>query len=436
MPRIRELKAGSPAFDEFLTVLEARGSGAVGSVQETVRDVVESVRRDGDEAVRRLTARFDHLKVRNLRIPPSMVREAWKASRKAVVRSLETAVGRLTAFHERQRESSWFFDDRDAMLGQLVRPLHTVGVYVPGGKASYPSSVLMNVIPARVAGVERIVMCVPTPRGEVNPYVLVAADMLGVRDIYRVGGAQAVAAMAYGTSSIPRVDKIVGPGNIYVATAKRMVFGQVDIDMIAGPSEILVVADGSADPSCVAADLLGQAEHDELASAILVTPAPGLASVVMRELDRQLRKLERRKIAAKALENYGAVVMASDLQQAVEVANRIAPEHLEVITENPNQLLPAIRNAGAVFVGPWTPEALGDYVAGPNHTLPTGGTARFFSPLGTYDFVKRSSLLSFSRETFQSLADDVLTLAGVEGLEAHAKSVQARLRLARKETGK
>ena len=310
----------------------------------------------------------------------------------------------------------------------LIRPLERVGVYVPGGKASYPSTVLMNVIPAQVAGVKEIALCVPTPKGEINPYVMAAIDLLGIKEVYRIGGAQAIGAMAYGTGTIKKVDKIVGPGNIYVATAKKMVFGEVDIDMIAGPSEILIIADDSANPTFVAADLLGQAEHDELASSILITNSRRLADKVSKELERQLSDLRRKEIARKSLDTYGALIITKDINDAVALSNSIAPEHLEIMTEKPMDLLPMIKNAGAIFLGEWTPETLGDYAAGPNHTLPTGGTARFSSPLGVYDFVKRSSLLSFTKEGFLELAKTVKTIAMAEGLEAHGKAIAVRKR--------
>jgi len=300
-------------------------------------------------------------------------------------------------------------------------------VYVPGGAASYPSTVLMSVIPAQVAGVEEIALAVPTPRGEINPYVMAAVRLLGVEEVYSIGGAQAVGALAYGTGSIPPVDKIVGPGNIYVATAKRMVFGTVDIDMIAGPSEILVIADSSAPPEFIAADLLSQAEHDPLASAVLLTPSRALAEAVNGELARQMRKLERADTARKSLRRYGAAIVVKSLDAAAALSNSIAPEHLEVMTRNPKKLLPKLKNAGAIFLGPWGPEPVGDYAAGPNHTLPTGGTARWASPLGVYDFVKRSSLLEISEGGFRRLAPTVEKIAEVEGLGAHAASVRIRL---------
>jgi histidinol dehydrogenase len=422
----RLIRSGTTEFFEFLDALDRRAAGGTPDVEARVRMIIDDVRSGGDSAVRKYTELFDGVRPRSLRIASETVVDALKSVKKPVVNAIQTAIERLTTFHSRQKEESWFFHDGGAMLGQVVRPIERVGVYVPGGKASYPSSVLMNVIPAKVAGVSEIVLCVPAPEGEVNPYVLVAAEMLGVKKIYGIGGAQAIAAMAYGTKSVPKVDKIVGPGNIYVATAKRMVFGAVDIDMIAGPSEILIIADKSADASFVAADMLGQAEHDELASSVLVTDSAVLAANVRKELSRRLAGLSRKSIAGKSIADYGAIVVAEDLEEAARIANRIAPEHLEVMTEHPMELLPRLRNAGAIFLGRWTPEALGDYVAGPNHTLPTGGTSRFFSPLGVYDFVKRSSLLSFDRETFNSLADAVTAIADVEGLEAHAASVRVR----------
>ena len=309
----------------------------------------------------------------------------------------------------------------------MVRPLDRVGIYVPGGKATYPSTVLMNAVPAKVAGVGEIIMVVPMPDGQVNPYVLAAAELAGVDRIFKIGGAQAVAALAYGTETVPRVDKITGPGNIYVATAKRMVFGRVDIDMIAGPSEILVINDGSGEPAHIAADLLSQAEHDELASSILITTNADFAQQVRVAVEEQLSQLRREAIARKSIERYGAVIVARDLTEAAAFSNRIAPEHLELAVTEPFELLPQIRHAGAVFLGHHTPEAAGDYLAGPNHTLPTGGTARFFSPLGTGDFVKKSSLVCFQPEGLQRLGDAIVTIAELEGLEAHARSVSIRL---------
>lgn len=443
------LKKGSEIKD-FLLDLRKRASGGPDRVEETVRRILSDVRKNGDRSVIRFTERFDRLKIKDIRIKPAEIKRYANRAERKIIRSLEISAKRVRAFHEMQKEESWAVAEPGyqkvsvgkspdpagrprgkrsslrALLGQIVRPLERVGVYVPGGKASYPSTVLMNVIPAQVAGVDEIALCVPTPGNEVNPYVMAAVEMLGVREVYRVGGAQAVGAMAYGTETIRKVDKIVGPGNIYVATAKKLVFGEVDIDMIAGPSEVLILADRKADPSFIAADLLSQAEHDELASSILITDSAALAEKVRKELERQLGQLNRVAIARKSLSNYGAILLTKDVREAVRLANTIAPEHLEVLTENPFDLLPMIRNAGAIFLGPWTPEPLGDYAAGPNHTLPTGGTARFFSPLGVYDFVKRSSLLSFSRDGFRKLAKTVMTLSEIEGLSAHGNTIRVR----------
>lgn len=412
----------------FLSGLNSRAnmSGSLTGIEDTVRKILSEVRSNGNKAVIKYTEKFDSLKITDPRIKPSEItRHADKADKK-VVQALELSAKRIRKFHEMQKEQSWSFYENKTLLGQIVRPLERAGVYVPGGKASYPSSVLMNVIPAQVAGVDEIALCVPTPRGETNPYVMAAIKMAGVKEVYRIGGAQAIGAMAYGTQTIKKVDKIVGPGNIYVATAKKMVFGEVDIDMIAGPSEILIIADKTANPVFVAADLLSQAEHDELASVILVTDSKTLATAVQRELSRQLAQLNRKKIASKSIKNYGGLIVTKDLKEAVRLANEIAPEHLEVMTEKPDRLLPMIRNAGAIFLGQWTPEPLGDYMAGPNHTLPTSGTARFSSPLGVYDFVKRTSLLSFSREDFMKLAKPVMSIAEAEGLDAHANTVKVR----------
>jgi histidinol dehydrogenase len=342
--------------------------------------------------------------------------------------ALRLAVERVARFHEKQKQQTWIStEEPDVMLGQKVTPLQRVGIYVPGGKASYPSSVIMNAVPARVAGVGEVIMVAPTPGGEINPHVLAAARLSGVDRIFRIGGAQAVAALAYGTATIPRVDKITGPGNIYVATAKKLVFGQVGIDMIAGPSEILVINDGSGSPAHIAADLLSQAEHDELASSILITTDRGFGERVAAEVERQLGELSRESIARASWDKYGAVIVASDLDEVIEFSNRIAPEHLELAVTDPFAILPKIVNAGAIFMGHWTPEAAGDYLAGPNHTLPTGGTARFFSPLSTDDFVKKSSIVYFSQAGLQRLGDDIVRIAGLEGLEAHGKSVSKRL---------
>jgi histidinol dehydrogenase len=437
-------------IEAFLRILRERASGSSAGIEERVKKILSDVRSEGDMAVIAYTEEFDSLNTSDLGITPSEIKRHAAGAAKKIVRSLEGAAKRIRRFHEMQMEHSWYvlepgykryqldslanvtkvLDEgrSHALLGQIVRPLQRVGVYVPGGKASYPSSVLMNVIPAQVAGVEEIALCVPTPRNEINPFVMAAIEMLGIIEVYRIGGAQAVGAMAYGTETIRRVDKIVGPGNIYVATAKKMVFGEVDIDMIAGPSEILIIADSTAEPDFVASDLLSQSEHDELASSVMVTDSPGLAEAVEMEVASQLSLLVRRDISEQALANYGAIIITKDMREAIMIANDIAPEHLEIMTARPQELLPLIRNAGAIFLGRWTPEPLGDYVAGPNHTLPTGGTARFFSPLGVHDFFKRSSLLSFSRKGFSKLAKTVMDFSEIEGLSAHGNTVRVRYR--------
>lgn len=418
----------SKETSDFLMLLKKRAAAPdnPGNVEKTVKKIISDVIKKGDRAVIRYTEKFDSLKIKELRIKPSEIaRYADKADKK-MVKHLELASKRIKTFHEMQKEESWFLTEDKTILGQIVRPLERVGAYVPGGKASYPSTVFMNVIPAQVAGVKEIVVCVPTPRNEINPYVMAAVKMLGIKEVYRVGGAQAIAAMAYGTETIKSVDKIVGPGNIYVATAKKLVFGEVDIDMIAGPSEVLIIADKTADPVFIAADLLSQAEHDELASSILITNSKTLAVAVRKELAKQLSELKRKAIAEKSIRKHGAILVTKDLKEAVRISNEIAPEHLEIMTEKPGELLKSVKNAGAIFLGKWTPEPLGDYIAGPNHTLPTGGTARFFSPLGVYDFMKRSSLLSFSRKGFMELAGAVLNIAEIEGLSAHANTIKVR----------
>jgi len=407
-----------------------RGETASEEVAHAVQEVVDRVRAEGDPAVLAFTEKFDRvtLTLNKMKVTPDEIRGAYANVDPKTVDALKLAAQNIRSFHEKQKLTSWVSQEaHGVILGQLARPLRSVGIYVPGGKAVYPSSVLMNAIPAKVAGVEQIVMCSPVPGGVLNPSILVAADIAGVTEIYKIGGAQAIAAMAYGTATIPRVDKIVGPGNIYVATAKRSVFGQVDIDMIAGPSEVLVIADDTADPSFVAADLLSQAEHDELASAILVTPSRQLAEKVVAAVDRQMANLIRREIARKSIDRFGAIVIVKDLDEAADVSNAIAPEHLELSVEQPFELLARIRNAGAIFLGHYTPESVGDYVAGPNHVLPTGGTARFFSPLSTDDFMKKSSLIFYTKEGLDKVGDAVTRIADVEGLEAHGNTIRVRM---------
>jgi len=416
-------------LDGFLRVLKERASGVSPEIEQRVGAILEDVKINGDGAVLKYTKAFDRLKTKRLRILPKEISKYAAMADKEVLKALKIAAKRIKAFHEKQKEKSWSFYENGALLGQVIRPIERVGVYVPGGKASYPSTVLMNVIPAQVAGVKEIAVCVPAPGGEINANVMAAIHLLGIKEVYRIGGAQAVAAMAYGTKTVRKVDKIVGPGNIYVATAKKKVFGLVDIDMIAGPSEILIIADNSADPVFAAADLLSQAEHDELASSVLITDSKILADAVEKELQSLLDMLKRKKIALKSIKNYGAIIITKDIKTAVRISNDIAPEHLEVMTKNPDKILPIIKNAGAIFLGEWTPEALGDYAAGPNHTLPTGSTARFSSPLGVYDFIKRSSLLSFTEKGFRRLAKTVRTIADAEGLEAHGNTIRVREKL-------
>lgn len=400
-----------------------------------VQEIIDLVRKKGDEALRTFTLQFDGADVQKWEVSPEEIEEAMEQADPELVRVLTEAAGRIRKFHEHQRQQSWFFTEEDGtVLGQKVIPLEKVGVYVPGGKAAYPSSVLMNVIPAKTAGVNEVIMVTPPlENGEVYVTTLVAAKIAGADRIFRVGGAQAIAALAYGTESIPRVDKIVGPGNVYVALAKRAVFGQVDIDSIAGPSEIVALADESADPVYVAADLLSQAEHDRMASAVCITPSRFLAERVAEEVDRQCRRLPRREIAEASIKNFGAVCVVKDMEEAVSTANQLAPEHLELMVRDPWHWLAKIKHAGAVFLGEHSPEPLGDYWAGPNHVLPTSGTARFFSPLSVDQFVKKTSVISYSPEALYRDGNKVMYLAEAEGLTAHAESV--RVRMAKKREG-
>lgn len=418
-------------FDARFAAILSRAEETSGEVLETVRGIINGVRSRGDEALLEYTNRFDKLGLANpagLEITAAELAQAVAMVPVDDLASLQLAIDRVARFHEKQKQQTWLStEEPDILLGQKVTPLNRVGIYVPGGKASYPSSVIMNAVPAKVAGVKEIIMVCPTPGGELNPAVLAAAKLSGVDRIFRVGGAQAVAALAYGTATIPKVDKITGPGNIYVATAKQLVFGQVGIDMIAGPSEILVISDGSGNPAHIAADLLSQAEHDELASSILITTDRGFGERVAAQVECQLALLSRESIARASWDKFGAVIVAGSLAEAAAFSNRIAPEHLELAVADPFGLLPLIENAGAIFMGHWTPEAAGDYLAGPNHTLPTGGTARFFSPLSVDDFVKKSSIISFSEQGLRRLGSRIVQIAGLEGLEAHARSVTLRL---------
>lgn len=425
------LDIGDPSFTEKFATILARGEETGREVEQVVLDIIADVRRRGDDAVLDLTRRFDRLEagsVAELEVSAAEIEAAFTQVSADEIAALKLACERVARFHEKQKQQTWIStEEPDIMLGQKVTPLSRVGIYVPGGKASYPSSVIMNAVPARVAGVGEIIMVAPSPGGEISPHVLVAAQLSGVDRIFRIGGAQAVAALAYGTATIPRVDKITGPGNIYVATAKKLVFGQVGIDMIAGPSEILVINDGSGNPAHIAADLLSQAEHDELASSILITTDRTFAEKVAAEVELQLAQLSRETIARASWDKYGAIIIADTLDEVIAFSNRIAPEHLELAVADPFAILSQITNAGAIFMGHWTPEAAGDYLAGPNHTLPTGGTARFFSPLSVDDFVKKSSIVYFSPGGLQRLGSDIVRIAELEGLEAHGRSVSVRL---------
>jgi histidinol dehydrogenase len=418
-----------PDFEAVIAALETRGESVSEDVMETVFEIVSQVRSRGDEAVAEYTLKFDNLDLNKtgMELDLARLQQALDEIPARDREIIEVAADSIREFHEKQLEESWTYEASPGVkLGQKVTPVARVGLYVPGGTAAYPSSVLMNAIPAKVAGVREIIMVVPTPGGEVNRTVLAAAAICGVDRVFTIGGAQAVAALAYGTSTVPRVDKIVGPGNIYVAMAKKVVFGDVDIDMVAGPSEILVLGDSTADPVLIAADLLSQAEHDTLAYSIFVTDDEEVLKQTARETQRQLELLPRQDIARQSLDTRGHLILAKDAKQAASVVNRIAIEHLELLVADPEKTLDSIDNAGAIFLGTYTAEALGDYMAGPNHVLPTGGTARFFSPLGVYDYIKRSSLIRYDREAFLAKAEMVARFARLEGLEAHARAVDLR----------
>lgn len=426
---MRVIKTRDRAFAEDLDRIISRKNRVPRDVEDVVAGILADVERRGDDALFEYTQRFDDvlLTPRTVEISPEEIEAAFGAVAPGDVEILRLSAARIEAFHERQRAQSWSYtDDAGIELGQVIRPLDRVGIYAPGGRATYPSTVLMASVPARIAGVGEIILVSPAKEGAMNPLILVAARLAGVDRIFRIGGAQAIAALACGTQSVPRVDKIVGPGNIYVATAKRMVYGRVGIDMIAGPSEIAIIADGTGQPDVVAADLLSQAEHDPMAGAILLTPDGDLAEQVAAAARRQVKEL-RSPIAAQALERYGTAIVTIDIDEAVAIVNRLAPEHLELVVEDPMALLGRITNAGAVFLGAHTPEALGDYIAGPNHILPTGGTARFSSPLGVYDFVKRMSILSFSEGALETYGPRAARFAEMEGLEAHERSITRRL---------
>jgi len=430
MTQIRRLSTADAGFSQSLAALLAWDAAADDQVQQRVAAIIAEVRGRGDAALLELTARFDHWTptgAADLEIPRNRMAQAWDVIPSDQRQALEAAAGRIRAYAQRQRLASWDFTEADGtLLGQQVSPLDRAGLYVPGGKAAYPSSVLMNAIPAKVAGVGELIMVVPTPGGEWNDLVLAAAHCAGVDRAFAIGGAQAIAALAYGTASVPAVDKIVGPGNLYVATAKRAVFGQIGIDMIAGPSEILILCDGATDPDWIAMDLFSQAEHDEDAQSILVAWDADFLERVAASIERLLPTMERRAIIAAALRERGALILARDLDDAVAVANQVAPEHLELSVADPRAIVGRIRHAGAIFMGRYTAEALGDYCAGPNHVLPTSRTARFSSPLGVYDFQKRSSLIMASRAGSAELARIAAVLARGEGLTAHARSAEYR----------
>jgi histidinol dehydrogenase len=418
-------------FDaEFESIL-CRGKMDMDTVSNIVSGIIDEIKTDKNQALFNHISKFDNWTPtcdNDLKISTEFMKKAYDNLDVNLRDALHLAYDRIKAYHEKQKPKSWFDDESNGtILGQRLTPVDSAGLYIPGGKAAYPSSLLMNVIPAQVAGVEKIVVTTPTPDNEPNELLLAACHLCGVSEVYKVGGASAIAAMAYGTQNIPKVDVITGPGNIFVATAKKMVFGEVNIDMIAGPSEIGILADDSANPSHIAIDLLSQAEHDEMASSILITPSQKLADAVKDEIENWLVKLPRQEIARKSIEQRGAIIVTKSMNKAIELMNQIAPEHLEVATISPFELLPLIKHAGAIFLGHNTPEAIGDYVAGPNHTLPTGGTAKFYSPLGVENFMKKTSIISFSNKAINELGKACALIANTEGLTAHEQSVRARV---------
>lgn len=423
------LKTSQKGFSAKFRKILSRSETLAKGVDEAVSLIIKNVRKKGDSALFHYTRRFDQfsLNAKNIEVTNNEIKAAYQQISQQDLNALEIAATRIQEFHEQIQFRSWEYKKEGVILGQRVTPLKRVGIYVPGGKASYPSSVLMNAIPAVVAGVEEIVMVTPFPGGVMNPHVLVAADLAGVNRIFKVGGAQAIAALAYGTKLIPPVDKIVGPGNIFVATAKRQVYGQVAIDMIAGPSEVVVMSDGKVNPDWVAADLLSQAEHDEKASSILLTWNLKFAEAVRDSIDKYLKVLPRAQIAKKSLSAHGALIVTKSEAEAIDLSNQIAPEHLELSVKEPRKLLPRIKNAGAIFLGHYTTESFGDYLAGPNHVLPTNGTARFASPLSTLDFVKFSSIVECSKDTVRKLGPTVAHLAELEGLQAHGLAMKLRM---------
>lgn len=427
---MRILNLTQESKKNILNDLLKRSPNNYGKYEDTVNEILQNVKENGDKAVFEYTQKFDKfvLTTENIKVTKEEIAEAYEKLDASLIEVIKKSAENIRAFHSKQLRNSWFDAKPDGtILGMKITAIEKVGVYVPGGKAAYPSSVLMNVVPAKVAGVDQVVMTTPPGAdGKVNPGTLVAADIAGVDVIYKVGGAQAIAALAYGTESIPKVDKITGPGNIFVALAKKAVYGYVSIDSIAGPSEILVLADESATPRYVAADLLSQAEHDELASAILITTSMDLAKKVSAEVDGFVAVLERKEIIQKSLDNYGYILVAENMEDAIDAVNEIASEHLEILTKNPFDTMTKVRNAGAIFLGEYASEPLGDYFAGPNHILPTNGTAKFFSPVNVDDFIKKSSIISYSREALSKVSDDIQLFARSEGLTAHANSIKVR----------
>lgn len=415
-------------FEQIL----ARAKTDIKEVSSIVTGIIDDIVENKNQAIKEHIAKFDKWDVQSdeqLQIDPADMKKAYDKLDDKLRSALHMAYDRIKSYHEKQLPKSWVdFEKNGTILGQKVTPVDRAGLYIPGGKAAYPSSLLMNAIPAIVAGVEEIVVCTPTPNNEVNELLLAACHLCGITKAFKVGGASAVAAMAYGTETIPKVDVITGPGNIFVATAKKLVFGEVHIDMIAGPSEIGILSDGSANPHYLAIDLLSQAEHDEMASSIMITTCEEIAEFTSKEVDNYLKTLSRREIAKKSIDERGAIIIAQNMDEAIELMNEIAPEHLEVMTHNPFELLPKIKHAGAIFLGQNTPEPIGDYIAGPNHTLPTGSTAKFYSPLNVENFLKKSSIINFSKEAIDELGEACALLADTEGLTAHAESVRVRLR--------
>ena len=427
---MRIVKLTEDTKNELLNNLLKRSPSSYTEYEQTVNDIIANVRDKRDEALFDYTLKFDKCEINagTIKVTPEEIKEAYDSLEPEFIEVMKKSAENIRVFHEKQKRNTWIDTKEDgSILGQRILPIEISGVYVPGGKAAYPSSVLMNVVPAKVAGVKRIVMCTPPGKdGKVNPGTLAAADIAGVTEVYKVGGAQAIAAMAFGTESVPKVDKITGPGNIFVALAKKACFGYVSIDSIAGPSEILVLADETCNPRYVAADLLSQAEHDELASAILITTSEDVANKVSAEIDEFLKTLSRADIIRKSLDNYGYAFVAQNMDDAIEAANAVASEHLEIITANPFETMTKIKNAGAIFLGQYSSEPLGDYFAGPNHILPTNGTARFFSPLSVDDFVKKTSIISYSYDALQTVHQDIELFAKKEGLTAHANSIAVR----------